>query len=436
MLASIPSATVLGASGQPVTVEVHVAAGLPGYRLVGMPDAACRESRDRVRAAVHEQRARLAAEGHHRQPRAVRVARRPVPVSTWRSPSACSWRQGSWRRRPSPATGSSASSVSTARCGGSRGRRRWSPCWATSSPSSPSAAAPRPASRRPARCAWRRRWPRSSPRSRRTSRGRTSPTTMAAVEVPTLPDLADVRGQPIARQALEIAAAGGHHLLMVGAAGFGQDDAGPAADQPAAAADPVRVAGGDDDPLGGGQRHAGRRARHDRAVPGAAPHQLRRRARRRRFDDAAARRDQPQPRRSPLPRRARRVPGVGAGCAARAAGGGRDPRRSCCRPRRAAGALPARRGDQSVPVRRWARLAVASATTPLGCATSAGCPGRCSIASTCGWRSIARASTSCSTPAAASRAPSWRRGSPGPDGSPRPDPPGSTPNCAARCSTR
>ena len=52
MLASIPAATVLGASGYPVTVEVHVGKGLPGYHIVGTPDTACRESRDRVRAAV------------------------------------------------------------------------------------------------------------------------------------------------------------------------------------------------------------------------------------------------------------------------------------------------------------------------------------------------------------------------------------------------
>ena len=35
-------------------------------------------------------------------------------------------------------------------------------------------------------------------------------------------DLADVRGQPVARQALEIAAAGGHHLLLVGPPGSGK----------------------------------------------------------------------------------------------------------------------------------------------------------------------------------------------------------------------
>lgn len=42
------------------------------------------------------------------------------------------------------------------------------------------------------------------------------------VELPNYPDLADVKGQATARRALEIAAAGGHHLLMVGPPGTGK----------------------------------------------------------------------------------------------------------------------------------------------------------------------------------------------------------------------
>jgi magnesium chelatase family protein len=51
VLATVPSAVLVGIEGRPVTVEVHVSNGLPGVTVVGLPDAACRESRDRVRAA-------------------------------------------------------------------------------------------------------------------------------------------------------------------------------------------------------------------------------------------------------------------------------------------------------------------------------------------------------------------------------------------------
>ena len=50
--AAIASATLTGAVGRPVSVEVHVSNGLPGFTIVGLPDAAVRESRDRVRAAL------------------------------------------------------------------------------------------------------------------------------------------------------------------------------------------------------------------------------------------------------------------------------------------------------------------------------------------------------------------------------------------------
>lgn len=52
MIAIVPSATLLGINGRPVSVEVHVSNGLPGFTIVGLPDTACRESRDRVRAAL------------------------------------------------------------------------------------------------------------------------------------------------------------------------------------------------------------------------------------------------------------------------------------------------------------------------------------------------------------------------------------------------
>ena len=52
MIATLSSATVLGVEGHPVAVEVHVGNGLPMFTIVGLADLACREARDRVRAAI------------------------------------------------------------------------------------------------------------------------------------------------------------------------------------------------------------------------------------------------------------------------------------------------------------------------------------------------------------------------------------------------
>lgn len=49
---SVRSATLLGVQGAPVDVEIHLGMGLPGFTIVGQPDESCRESRDRVRAAL------------------------------------------------------------------------------------------------------------------------------------------------------------------------------------------------------------------------------------------------------------------------------------------------------------------------------------------------------------------------------------------------
>ena len=52
MTARISSAVLQGVIGQAVHVEVHASSGLPTFTIVGLPDASCREARDRVRAAV------------------------------------------------------------------------------------------------------------------------------------------------------------------------------------------------------------------------------------------------------------------------------------------------------------------------------------------------------------------------------------------------
>ena len=51
-LATVYSRAQVGLNAPLVTVEVHVAGGLPAMSIVGLPEAAVRESRDRVRAAL------------------------------------------------------------------------------------------------------------------------------------------------------------------------------------------------------------------------------------------------------------------------------------------------------------------------------------------------------------------------------------------------
>ncbi|MGH2981009.1 MAG: magnesium chelatase domain-containing protein, partial [Solirubrobacterales bacterium] len=52
MLASARTFTIDGVSAREVRVEVDVHRGLPAFSIVGLPDAAVRESRERVRAAL------------------------------------------------------------------------------------------------------------------------------------------------------------------------------------------------------------------------------------------------------------------------------------------------------------------------------------------------------------------------------------------------
>jgi len=51
-LALVHSRARAGVSAPPVRVEVHLSGGLPATHIVGLPEAAVRESRDRVRAAI------------------------------------------------------------------------------------------------------------------------------------------------------------------------------------------------------------------------------------------------------------------------------------------------------------------------------------------------------------------------------------------------
>jgi magnesium chelatase family protein len=221
MLATVCSATLVGVDGKPVSVEVHVSNGIPGFRVVGLPDASCREARDRVRAAIMSSgfiwpqkrvTVNLAPSGLRKAGSGLDVAialgvlvadeQAPAPPLQDLSFIGELGLDGSLRRVPGilplvgavttggvvvpPPCAHEAALVQRAKAMSApdlhalvealRGRAPWP------APPPPDLCAPGPPP----------------------------------------PDLAEVRGQALGRQALEVAAAGGHHLLMVGPAGAGK----------------------------------------------------------------------------------------------------------------------------------------------------------------------------------------------------------------------
>jgi magnesium chelatase family protein len=54
VLATLTSAALAGLDSVPVTIEVSITNGLPAFHLVGLPDAAVREARERVVSALRE----------------------------------------------------------------------------------------------------------------------------------------------------------------------------------------------------------------------------------------------------------------------------------------------------------------------------------------------------------------------------------------------
>ena len=51
-IAILKSRAQIGTDAPPVTIEIYLSGGLPGFSIVGMPETAVRESKDRVRAAL------------------------------------------------------------------------------------------------------------------------------------------------------------------------------------------------------------------------------------------------------------------------------------------------------------------------------------------------------------------------------------------------
>jgi magnesium chelatase family protein len=73
VLAVVLSATLHGLQGRAVRVEVDVAPGLPGFTIVGLPDAALSEARERVRGALRNS-------GYRHPPRRITVNLAPAEI--------------------------------------------------------------------------------------------------------------------------------------------------------------------------------------------------------------------------------------------------------------------------------------------------------------------------------------------------------------------
>ncbi len=351
MLATARTFTLDGISARPVRVEVDVHRGLPGFAIVGLPDAAVSEARERVRAAL----VNCGFEFPLRRivvnlaPASLRKAGPGMDLAIAAALLSASG-QLEWEALSRVAlAGELALDGSTRPVNGAlaiaeAAREGGAEAIVVPAENGPEAALAEGIDvipldglgRLPALAAgeWEPERPQALPLQLEAAAG--------------APDLADLRGQPHLRHALEVAAAGGHSLLMIGPPGAGKSLAAsrlPSILPPLAAVEALEVAriASACGRLGGGR--AGRPA-----VPRAAPHDQPRRPDRRRHAAAPGRGD-PGPSRRPLPRRALRVPPRRAGGAAGAAGVGRGLDRAGRQPPQPALPLHADRRRQPLSLR-------------------------------------------------------------------------------------
>ncbi len=220
-LALVHSRARAGVDAPPVRVEVHLSGGLPCTQIVGLPEAAVRESRDRVRAAI------LCAQFEFPARRiTINLAPADLPKDGGRFdlPIALGILAASGQidRQTLAAHEFIGELALTGELRGVDGAlpaaiaaAREQRTLVVAPDNADEAALARQATVKVARtllevCA-------------ALAGEKTLPDAQVSTRDPApLPDLADVRGHAQARRALEIAAAGGHHLLLVGSPGCGK----------------------------------------------------------------------------------------------------------------------------------------------------------------------------------------------------------------------
>jgi magnesium chelatase family protein len=222
MLATARTFAMLGIDAGTVKVEVDVHRGLPSFQIVGLPDAAVRESRERVRAALVNsdfefpmQRitVNLAPADLHKAgsgfdlaiAAALLAASGQLPQSALDRFALAGELALDGAIRPVPGALAMAEGARSAGLGGIVVAER---------DAQEAALAGQievvPLSRLEQLPGLEEELPRALPPHASSNGGEP------------LPDIADLRGQPALRRALEIAAAGGHNLLMVGPPGAGK----------------------------------------------------------------------------------------------------------------------------------------------------------------------------------------------------------------------
>jgi magnesium chelatase family protein len=224
MLATARTFTLDGISARPVRVEVDVHRGLPSFAIVGLPDAAVREARERVRAAMVNRGFEFPLRRIvvNLAPASLRKAGPGMDLAIATALLSASG-QLEWEALPRMAmAGELALDGSTRPVHGALAMAEAAREGGAEAILLPAENGPEAAlaegigvigvdglGRMPALAAGE--WEPCRPEP--------MPLDLAAAAGP---DLADLRGQPHLRHALEVAAAGGHSLLMIGPPGAGK----------------------------------------------------------------------------------------------------------------------------------------------------------------------------------------------------------------------